>query len=315
MVRMWNPGLGSLDLESFRDLSDVQGYVVASLFRPSFVRALIAKNYLGIVREMGLMALAEAGATIADLFEWAYARLYETYRCEYVYKNEILHRRVLSRQHPSHTAIASEFLIGNNRLDLLVINGTTVAYEIKTGYDHLERLPSQMEAYLSVFDRVNVVCDPAFIDSVKSLVDERIGILSLTPRGSLSVARSSTSNVRNVDPVAIFNVLRATEYVPAVRKLFGVALEVPNTQRRRAHLDYFKTLPSSVAHEVLLRSLRDRFSDRQPRLVANLPNSVVQLYYEADIDTRRRAFDTISLNRQLLDTTGEQNELFSGASG
>jgi hypothetical protein len=250
---------------------------------------------------MGMMALAEAGATFSDLFEWAYRRLYRAYRCEYVYKNEILRRRVLSHHNPSRIAISSEFLIGNNRLDLLVINGTTIAYEIKTSYDNLDRLPSQIAAYLSIFDRVNVVCDPAFIDPVESIVDQRVGILALTERGSLPVVRPSAPNMQNINPVAVFDLLRAEEYVSAVQRLFGVRLNVPNTQRRRVHLAYFQTLPSSVAHEVLLHSLRVRFSDRKAELVNNLPNSMVQMYYEANANDRGKLFDTASLRRTLLD--------------
>ncbi|MDO8434349.1 MAG: sce7726 family protein [Candidatus Binatus sp.] len=294
--------------------SDLRGHILASLFRPGFVRSLAENRHLGIIQEMGLMPFAQAGTSIAELFEWAYDRLNQTYRCEYVYKNEILHKRVLSQEHPSLTAIASEFLIGNNRLDLLVINGTTVAYEIKTGYDDLERLPVQMAAYLSVFDRVSVVCDPAFVDRVKSVVDERIGIVALTPNGSMPNIRPSISNVENVDPVATFDLLRATEYVPEAQRLFGVMLDVPNTQRRRAYLEYFKTLSSEVAHDVLLRSLRARFADRQSHLVNSLPNSMVQMYYEANARTRSAFFGINSLNRPLLDKTGSKDELFSGPS-
>jgi hypothetical protein len=150
---------------------------------------------------------------------------------------------------------------------LLVLNGTTVAYEVKTDYDDLTRLSGQLSAYLSVFDRVNVVCAPDLVQQVLLSVDERVGVISLNPKGSLSIKRAWKSNVENIRPEAIFDLLRAPEYVAAVRQLFGVAPDVPNTQRRKIYLAYFKTLAPKVAHEVLLESLRNRFSDKQPELV------------------------------------------------
>src|ERR1700734_493099 len=141
---------------------NLKGYVLASLFRPAFVRALISNRHRGILHEMGLMALAHAGATISELYEWAYQRMHQRYRCEYVFKNEVVLRELLPARHnPAIAAVASEFPLGNNRLDLLVINGTSVAYEIKTKYDHLERLPVQTSVYSFAFERVNVVCDPS----------------------------------------------------------------------------------------------------------------------------------------------------------
>lgn len=279
----------------------IPGHVLASLFRPAFARALVAKRHLGIIREMGLLGIARAGATAVDFFEWAYRRLYRTYRCEYIYKNEILLMLFRSRHNLAHAVVASEFLIGNNRLDLLVVNGTTEAYEVKTRYDDLARLVAQTAAYLTVFDRVNVVCDPAYAGPVRSLVDARVGIISLTAKGSLCVERDCTPNAKNLDPESVFDLLRSAEYVDVVRRLFQVRLNVPNTQRRRAHLAYFKTLDPRAAHAVLVQSLRRRFSDRQSPLVNRLPNSLLQMYYDANVEDRGMFFEIMSQSRPLLD--------------
>lgn len=283
------------------DQIDVKGHILAALFRPAFLRALIENRHTDVIREMGLMPLAHAGASIKELFDWAYGKLWRSYRCEYVYKNEVLRKLFLARHDPAKATATSEFLIGNNRLDLLVLNGTTVAYEVKTDYDALTRLPNQLDAYLSVFDRINVVCAPDFAEQILSLIDERVGVISLNPKGSLSIRRQWKSNTENIRPEAVFDLLRAPEYIAAVRQLFGVAPNVPNTQRRKVYLDYFRTLSPKMAHEVLLESLRVRFSDRQPELVHSVPYSMTQMYYEATIAYRRRLCDMVSSQRPILE--------------
>jgi len=46
---------------------------------------------------------------------------------------------------------------GTVRVDLAVINGEMVAYELKSNADTLDRLPYQIEIYSKVFDRVTLV--------------------------------------------------------------------------------------------------------------------------------------------------------------
>ena len=46
------------------------------------------------------------------------------------------------------------------RIDIGVINGQLVGYEIKSDRDNLDRLPHQLEVYNQIFDLVTVVCGP-----------------------------------------------------------------------------------------------------------------------------------------------------------
>jgi hypothetical protein len=284
---------------------NLKGHILASLFRPAFVRLVVAGRFAGIIREMGLTTLAQTGASLVDLFDWAYGQLQRKYRCEYLYKNEIIRELFVARHDPAVAIVTSEFPIDNNRLDLLLVNGTTVAYEIKTEYDRLERIPAQMLAYLSVFDHVNVVCDPSFVDRIRSLIDERVGVWSLTAEGTFHIERESASNLERIDPSAVFNLLHTSEYVTAVRRILGVAPDVPNTQRRKTYLNLFRTLPAEVAHNILVESLHARFAENAPDAVDSVPQSMFQMYYEANARTRSRVFDSMLLTCPLIDAMGE----------
>lgn len=50
--------------------------------------------------------------------------------------------------------VAFEMNIGDSRIDICRINGSSYAYEIKTEYDTFDRLGSQMQDYLRTFEKV-----------------------------------------------------------------------------------------------------------------------------------------------------------------
>jgi hypothetical protein len=58
-----------------------------------------------------------------------------------------------------NTLILEEFGIGNGsaRVDIAVVNGRIHGFELKSDNDTLDRLPHQVSAFSSVFDRVTLV--------------------------------------------------------------------------------------------------------------------------------------------------------------
>jgi hypothetical protein len=275
---------------------------IASLFKTSFLAKFSQGRHLPILRESGLAGLVDLDASVASFYELAYARLRRSYRCEYVFKNEIV-RRLVRARHPSISVVVPEFAVGGNRIDMVVVNGTTTAYEIKTAYDSLDRLPAQIAAALRVFDRVIVACAPEHIQRVVAAVsDDRVGILEYTPRGGFRTERECRPNATATDPRAIFDCLRADEYVRAVRNLVGESPLVPNTQTYRTYAPLFASLPSDVAHGVLIEALGRRFADPSWAMAKRLPASMAHIYYETPRAHRARLFADDVLGRRLGST-------------
>jgi hypothetical protein len=69
-----------------------------------------------------------------------------------------------------------EVPVGNSRIDMAKINGQSIGYEIKTKYDNLSRLKTQIFDYLSVFEYVFVICEITKFKKVKKIVPEVVGI-------------------------------------------------------------------------------------------------------------------------------------------
>lgn len=85
------------------------------------------------------------------------------------------------------------------RIDIGVINGQLVGYEIKSDRDTLNRLPGQLEVYNQVFDRITVICGPKHLGKLQAFLTEQphVGILvTQKPHGvwELTPVREASQN-------------------------------------------------------------------------------------------------------------------------
>ena len=58
---------------------------------------------------------------------------------------------------PQNSTLINEFRVCNSKADIAIINGKSTVYEIKSKYDSLDRLESQIADYKKVFDK-NLCC-------------------------------------------------------------------------------------------------------------------------------------------------------------
>ncbi|MGE4314607.1 sce7726 family protein [Acinetobacter sp.] len=103
----------------------------------------------------------------------------------------------LSKKHDlSNTVFISELFINNFtcRADLVMANGQLSVFEIKSKFDTLERLPTQIENYVSTFENVTVVCAEKHLDKVLKEYESTIGVWLIDDQGQLTVKRRSNRN-------------------------------------------------------------------------------------------------------------------------
>jgi hypothetical protein len=84
----------------------------------------------------------------------------------------------LISHHPSVT-IGNEVMYGSKRkvVDLLAImDNKTIAIEIKSSSDNLNRLPDQIAEYSKIFDRVIIISTPSHISGISQLISKGIGL-------------------------------------------------------------------------------------------------------------------------------------------
>ncbi|WGD37494.1 sce7726 family protein [Lysinibacter sp. HNR] len=225
-------------------------------------------------------------ATLADAFELAFSLLCKVgNRDDYVYRTAITQKIVLGRHNLRTATPLNEVRTGKSKADLVVLNGTATAYEIKSERDTTRRLANQLADYRSVFASVNVVTSPSQTDTVLRIAPEDVGVLALSARFRLQTVREPINLPERTSPLAIVNTLRFEEATTVLTKL-GIAFpEVPNTQRWRLLREIFADLKPVDVHAKAIETLKttrsyahlESFVKRLPKplssaiLSANLP--------------------------------------------
>lgn len=237
---------------------------------------------------------------LSDLFERGWHQLAADYRNEYVYKNELAARLVFKRHSPRTTGFQVELRVGSSIADVVVANGTTTAYEIKTEFDTSRRLSSQTNDYLKAFDRVYVVTHPAHVSRYEQELDPRVGLIVLADRRSLTPYREAISNIENIDPRTVFRCMRREEYVGAIEATLGPVPIMPNGLIGARCETLFQQLSAEQAHKCFVKALKGRTTDKSNvDFVSNLPPSLRALGYATPLSGRQRASILESLSKRV----------------
>lgn len=227
------------------------------------------------IKSTGLRTSITLGTTYLQLFETVYDILFKYYRSEYVYKNVIANKILLGRHSLNTSTLLSEFRSGECKADVVVLNGTSYAYEIKTELDSLERLENQIEEYKKLFDNIYVVTFSENVNKIGQLIPHDIGIIVLTEKYTLREIRKSISNKANVDQETIFNSLRKSEYCNIIKQVFGEVPDVPNTQIYRVSKQLFESIRTEKAHDLMVSNLKTRSSKKEiTDFIKYLPHSL-----------------------------------------
>jgi hypothetical protein len=210
-------------------------------------------------------------ATVRHAMDAAFDILHREYPIEYVFKTCVLRRTVFGTYSPNTTSLYMEFPVSDARADMLLINGDAMVYEIKTRFDDPGRLARQLQEYYRAFTRVNVVVDPEDAARYEDLLPEHVGVLTVTSRFSLSSYRAPTEHTNDLDPEAIFRLLRQAEY----RRIVGSLASVDPADEYRVALERFRSFSAVEAHWHLVAALRNRQrTQRLAELCATLPESL-----------------------------------------
>lgn len=188
--------------------------------------------------------------TPADVYEVCYKDLSRNYRFEYFFKNVVANKIVLGRHKLSTATLISEFRVGNNKADCVVLNGNSTCYEIKTDLDNFSRLNDQLNAYEKIFDKTFVVVAETHREYALKNINDSVGLIVLTGRDTLSEVRSARIVRSKIDPEILIRSLRQPEY-------FSMACQIEEAPRGLSNTEVFSWCESVFlkADADLLRSI------------------------------------------------------------
>lgn len=147
---------------------------------------------------------------IKNIYNSTFEQLTKSYRNDYFYRSIIATKIFLSRHSLEKSILMHELRIGCVKADLVILNGSSTAYEIKSDVDSFERLEKQLQFYLQVFD-YNYVVLPDYKLNKLGLFPANVGVICLTNNNTFKIVKKAKSNVINVNPNTIFDTLRINE--------------------------------------------------------------------------------------------------------
>ena len=236
------------------------------MFSPLVMDHIALKGRSGYLSEVcsnsRLIEQIDPSMPLAQFFDLIYMILFRSYRNEYIYKNAIANKILLGRHSLNTSHMLTEFRVGNCKADVVVVNGTSAVYEIKSELDSFARLENQVKNYLKIFDYINVITSASQVNKLKSILPDKAGILLLTNRNTISTIRESKSNRKNTNQSILFDSLRKNEYVKAIKEYFGIVPDVPNTHIYKECKKLFSKIPAELAHDLTINILRRRRNTR-----------------------------------------------------
>ena len=215
--------------------------------------------------------------TYGEFLKSLYSELLKNYRCEYVYKNELI-GRIVRKYKTTNTVAFNEFKVGDSIADIALFNGESKAFEIKTEFDSPRRLDKQMKDYRKVFDKCYVVVPSEKIEDYARCIDDEIGLLSLSKsRGSTSilVCRDATIN-EIIDSDVLISCLRTKEYKQIIKDYYGNLPKVPDYELYGACKKLMKTIPIEILKRSFLELMKSRKKNIQ--ILMNAPKELRQIY-------------------------------------
>lgn len=243
------------------ELKQLRG--AASLFSTSVLRKLVSDGESGFISLLNNLGLTVNSANPSLVFQQVYSVLLENYRSEYVYKNAIAEKLIRGRHKFSKNCyFSTEFRVGNSLADVVVANGTTTVYEIKTEFDSFERLESQLNDYEKVFDQIHVVLPEKKVVDWSKKVPEKFGVTVLSDNYTLREYRSARSNISNIDLSVLFSCFRREEFINVIQRQFGFVPKCRPVELKAECKALFLKLDNDAAHKEFLLALKSR----QPRL-------------------------------------------------
>ncbi|MEP7765025.1 sce7726 family protein [Sanguibacter sp. 25GB23B1] len=227
--------------------------------------------------------------TLADAFDKAHAIESRAARREYYFKNLIVSRMIFGRHSPRTAAALLELRAGRSIADVVILNGTSTAYEIKTDFDDFTRLPAQISDYAKAFERVCVVVSSNRAQAAAAATPEWVGVTSVNRRGQMTEVRAARGGLARITHRSLFGLLHRSEVLEVLAQSAGYEIDAPPARLWSRTLDVFSSLPIQDVQQGAVAQLALR-GKRAASLAGSVPHSLRALAYDVPVSgpTRER---------------------------
>ena len=196
--------------------------IYSSLFSRRVVSEVLKCQYESIDKICAFFEENKEQKTYFEYFTYLYQFMMRYYRCEYVFKNELINKILPLHYTHKDAILFSEFHVGRSIADLAMFNDISIAYEIKTDYDSDKRLIHQLTDYNKFFDKCYLASSDGYNKYAKELPDN-IGIITFEHKGDSFVHHIVKEAEMNdvIDIHTLMRSIRMVEYENIVKDLYG----------------------------------------------------------------------------------------------
>lgn len=185
-----------------------------------------------------------------------------------IVKDIDIRRKLLNKTLPSiykhvpDTRILQEFGIcqGISRIDIAVVNGLLIGYEIKSAADTLERLPLQENIYSRIFDKVTLVASKNHTEKLEAIVPDWWGLWEARDTSAgveIREVKEARNNTR-IDAFALAQCLWRDEAIEILEKQ-----KAGEHIRKAKRIELWEMLTKVLSIEELRANVRHHLKSRK----------------------------------------------------
>ena len=160
------------------------------------------------------------------------------------------------------TVAINEFRVGSSIADIVLFNGSSKAFEIKTELDSNKRLTGQLADYTKIFQQCYIITHESLVDKYLK-EDESIGVIELVeePRSlRMREVRPAKEN-KYLDSETVIRCIRTNEYKNIVKQYYGELPEMNSFNMFSICTDLIKQIPSDDLNSLFIEQLKKRKSN------------------------------------------------------
>jgi hypothetical protein len=237
-------------------------------------------------------------STYLEYIRHIYAELSKNYRNEYFYKNSFINNLLLKEYGVKDTIAINEFRVGNSIADIVLFNGSSKAFEIKTELDSKRRLKGQIADYTKIFDECYIITDESLIEKYSN-ENDWVGLIALQklPRSiKMKEVRKAKRN-ETINPETLIRSIRTSEYKSIVQQFYGELPEMNSFNMFDVCFQLMKEIPLDILRSLFIDVLKTRKSNTV--LLKSFQKELRQLALAMQIDEKKYQHLLAKLNNPI----------------
>lgn len=193
-----------------------------------------------------------------DYLKYVYTVLETHYQNEYIFKNTFLNDWLIKELGQCDSEIFNEFKVGTAIADLVMFNGASKAFEIKTELDSDKRLNLQLEQYRKVFNQIFLIIPSSKLEQYLSY-DNNVGIILFdnSKMQRFTLFRQAKNNEK-VDAETLMHVLHTKEYKAIVERYYGQLPNITSFNQFKICGDLIAKIPKNDLNLLFIDQMKKR---------------------------------------------------------